>query len=91
MYVYRDELEQFSEMSEKQFPAKPGVAAQFAPSFSQTTLFRGARFSFFLLSTSFSWPEIGVDVSSVPVKELVAIFGGDVPSVQRWLHPQLTE
>jgi len=78
-------------MIEKQFPAKPGVAAQFAPSFSQTNLFRGARLTFFLLCASFSWAETGVDVSSVPVKELVAIFGGNVPSVQRWVHPQLAE
>ena len=65
-------------------PPNPGVAAQFEQSF---TLFRGGRLRF-----SFeNWSEVGVDVAGLPVKELVAILSGNLPSGSGWGLPQLAE
>ena len=91
MYVYRNYLQPV-ELCEKELPPSPGVAAEFGPRFTESTLLhRGRLRSSFFNSTLLAWTEVGVDVASLPVKELVAIFGGNVPSVQRWVHPQLAE
>ena len=80
------------DLCEKQLPPNPGVAPQFGPSFTEPTLFRGGRlrFSFFVLTFP-SWPEVGVDVTGLPVKELVAILSGNAPSLHGWGNPQLAE
>ena len=72
-------------MCEKQLPPNPGVAAQFEPSFHDPTLFDRLPLSFD------NWPEVGVDVAGLPVKELVAILSGNLPSGGGWGLPQLAE
>ena len=73
-------------------PPGPGVAAEFGPRFTEPTLFgRGRLRSSFFNSTLLAWTEVGVDVASLPVKELVAIVSGNDPCVHRWVNPQLAE